>query len=140
MSIREISRRCELNTKKGVAKFPVFVTAVCGEIEVEDDGETVYLICEWIAGEDEALYFEATPESLYPFLMCQDDDISRLSEIRSRAKEAVEGTDQAAESRYAEQYLELARMVEQKIREEGLWDKLSEEEAAEKVAAWKTSE
>lgn len=117
MAIKEINRRINYFVEDGIACGPVSMAVVEAEIEVEDEGEKVYLYGEWVDAAGEYSY-AATKESVYDVLLkyheTGDRDDALIDEHNRILENAI-----ADDSRYEPFYEELKAMIDNELKAQG---------------------
>ena len=117
MAIMEINRKVNYFLEEGIACGPVSIGVIEAEIEVEDDGEKVYLYGEWVDAAGEYL-FAASNESLYDVLQKYhaggNKDDSLIEEHNRMMENAI-----SDDSRYEPFYKELESMIKEEMAAQG---------------------
>ena len=117
MAIKEINRRVNFFMEEGIACGPVSIGVIETEIEVEDNGEKVYLYGEWVDAAGE-YSFVASKESIYDVLQKYhaggNKDDSLILEHNRMMEEAI-----SDDSRYEPFYQELKTMIDDELAAQG---------------------
>lgn len=122
-NIKEISRRVICNTEiEGSEYNPCGILAVDGEIQLEDNGQVVFLHGQWIGECDNVISIEATKESVYEiYVKFEEWDADEEQLLAERDRIMAEAYDEEeARSRYGEFYKSMDEMIIDKLREQNI--------------------
>lgn len=106
----------ETKKKKALVKM----CSVIAETETTDNGEKVYVTCEWMDQNPDEIYFEVLTESIYDFLTYTRDDIEVLDEIQENLIEEYYTKEEALDGRFSEACEALLDEVTALIEEQNL--------------------
>lgn len=98
-------------------KALVMMCSCVAEMKITEEGDDVYLYCEWMDQEPEEMYFEACRESIFDFLTFERDDIEALEEIREELLDECLDIDEAMDSRFRDEYDLLIEQVKLLLEE-----------------------
>lgn len=117
-TIKELSRRCMDNSEPDVNSLAYlgFVYACDAEIVVEDSGDVIYLHGQWISEVPDEILFEATRESIYDIYNKLNHSSSENFEALIDERERIQSNkldDEYARDRYAAQYDEILKLLEE---------------------------
>lgn len=120
--MKEINRRIKFSDETGMACGPMGIIGCDAEIQVDDDGKTVYIHGQWCSEADD-LFFEATTESVYDVLMRMHDNIDNNDVLFDQLipeKERIQKECTISDSRKYLHYLaELEKMIWQEVADRG---------------------
>ena len=94
--------------------------SVIAEAETTDNGEKVYITCEWMDQNPDEIYFEVLADSIYDFLTYTRDDIEVLDELQENLIEEYYTKAEALDGRFSEICEALLTEVTALIEEQGL--------------------
>lgn len=128
--IKEIERRCDF-AENGGGHFSI--TAVVADMLIEDAGEKKYLTCCWVDEAPDIMSYEVSAKELYEFYLDLDfkSDECTVDEAKASVTDTCTTEGEEYEGVYQEYFRILAKMVKEKIVEEGLFgfeDDFDEEE------------
>lgn len=106
----------ETKKKKALVKM----CSVIAEAETTDNGEKVYITCEWMDQNPDEIYFEVLTDSIYDFLTYTRDDIEVLDELQENLIEEYYTKAEALDGRFSEICEALLAEVTALIEEQGL--------------------
>lgn len=113
-NINELNHQVAITENFGQACGPLAMTAIDAEIEIEENGEKLYLSAQWIDVCEDELLFKVTKESL--FNLYTDLDLS--DEITDEIERILDNEIVCDfKSIYPEQYTVLVQLVNEKLEE-----------------------
>ena len=137
--IKEINRRCDSIIVEGLADSNATNLCVVSEVEIEEDGRSVFITCEWIDALSRRIICEVTSEPIMDMLLFRGGSPEKLEEIRNNPVEPTFFSSAGTYTgKYTKQYETAVQILKETLTIKGYGPtrNMSEEEAIERGMGW----
>lgn len=116
-NINELNHQVAITENFGQACGPLAMTSIDAEIEIEENGEKLYLSAQWIDACEDELRFYVTKESLFSLYT----NPNLTDEVTNEIERILDNEIVCDfKSTYPEQHIVLLRLINEKLRELGM--------------------